>query len=112
MKVWMCVSTWICKVIIALGRSRVTLLVYMYTEDKEERYIHVRYCEETFGRIKENAERIGMRLNAQKTQLLCMAKIIFLCKHSRPQGAICPAHFIRPLPFHYFIFTCNRRFSV
>ena len=43
------------------------------SERKENRRIHSRFCEETFATIEENSTRKGMKINAAKTQLLCMS---------------------------------------
>ena len=40
------------------------------SQRKEVKRVHARYCEEAFDRITANASKIGMRINAAKTQLL------------------------------------------
>ena len=42
-----------------------------YSQYKEERLVHARYCESKFKEINEEATKVGMVINASKTQLLC-----------------------------------------
>ena len=42
------------------------------TQEKEKKTIHAKHCEERFMNIKMKSEEIGMRINAQKTQLLLL----------------------------------------
>ena len=43
---------------------------------KETRLIHAVACQETFRRIEANAGMIGMKVNPQKTQLLCISPAV------------------------------------
>ena len=45
----------------------------LFSQNKEEKFIHARHCEKAFKNIKKNAEEIGMKINSKKTQLLCMS---------------------------------------
>ena len=44
-----------------------------FTQKKEEKYVHARHCEKVFNIIGSNASKIGMKINAEKTQLLCVS---------------------------------------
>ena len=48
-----------------------------YTQKKEQKKIHARRSETYFRRITENAESIGMKINSDKTQLLCISDCNF-----------------------------------
>ena len=41
----------------------------LFSQIKEQRTIHATHCEERFNTINEDAKNIGMRINAEKTQL-------------------------------------------
>ena len=43
------------------------------TQHKERKNVHAKHCENRFEEIRNNAEAIGMRINASKTQLLCVS---------------------------------------
>ena len=47
--------------------------VSTYSTNKIKKEIHANECKEIFETIKENASRIGMKVNHAKTQLLCMS---------------------------------------
>ena len=44
-----------------------------YTTEKEQKLLHARKCEKIFKTININAGNIGMRINAEKTQLLSIS---------------------------------------
>ena len=50
-----------------------TAAVSHFTTGKELRTVHAKKCEEVFSVITDNANRIGMKINATKTQLLCIS---------------------------------------
>ena len=43
------------------------------TEKKEVKNVHARFCENAFDNISANANKIGMQINEEKTQLLCVS---------------------------------------
>ena len=45
----------------------------LFSQLKEKRTVHATHCESRFSEISVAAENIGMVINAQKTQLLCMS---------------------------------------
>ena len=54
----------------------------LFSQMKEQRTIHATYCEEKFIDIKRRASEIGMVINDQKTQLLCISDFVILCHTS------------------------------
>ena len=44
-----------------------------FSQHKEEKMIHAKYCEEMFRTIERNSREIGMRINESKTQLICVS---------------------------------------
>ena len=51
----------------------------IYSQNKQVLQIHAQQSEDIFRRVKENAERIGMRVNDKRTQLLCISAQIPTC---------------------------------
>ena len=47
------------------------------SEQKEERIIHARSCENSFRTVLNKSKDIGMRINEEKTQLVCISD----CNH-------------------------------
>ena len=53
-----------------MERSKIHL-----SQNKEQRSIHAKFCEEKFERIMQCTSDIGMVINAEKTQLLCVSDL-------------------------------------
>ena len=49
----------------------------LFSQLKEKRTVHATHCEERLETIEQNASGIGMRINTQKTQLLCVSDTRF-----------------------------------
>ena len=54
------------------------------TQNKQEETVHARKCEAYFKTINENATSIGMKINSEKTQLLCISD----CNYSESNSLI------------------------
>ena len=52
------------------------------SQHKEHRLIHARFCEDEFNSINNKAVNIGMKINAEKTQLLCLSDSRHYCVNS------------------------------
>ena len=47
--------------------------ISVFSTSKERKMLHADECEDVFDTVRENAARIGMRVNTKKTQLLCVS---------------------------------------
>ena len=54
-------------------RHHMDSAISIFSTSKERKIIHADECEDVFDTVRENAARIGMRVNTNKTQLLCVA---------------------------------------
>ena len=50
--------------------------VSVFSQSKEQRIIHAKECERTFVNIEKNARTMGMKVNPNKTQLICIGAAI------------------------------------
>ena len=71
--------TWVNKYVDDLSAGEKICLadsVSRFSQNKEERHVRAFFCEELHKRVEENCDKIGMRMNAKKTQLLCVTAAI------------------------------------
>ena len=73
---WKKIDTWTNKYVDDLNIAEHHYLnqaTSIITTRREKKKIHAEECQRIFGYIKENCEKIGMKVNDAKTQLLCVS---------------------------------------